>query len=884
MKQRRFFIISVIYMFIVYGWVFVFQDDFFMRILGINLFSILGAGVSCGILFRTCLRLSGQKRNFWLLLLLGTVSFIIAQSIWLYYQTAYNQVAPYPSEADLFWLIQYTLFLVALIYKRFTTREISGIHSLFNIIIFMAIATTFSLHFLFNPIFQSKDYSVLVLITNVAYPTLDLGFLFATVSLYYKSHFSLHKRVIFLILTGFVIQIIADSLHTYFLIVGTYVQASFIDPLWIAPLLLIGLAGSYAGDYSTEPCTAPEVNPMGKKEIDLLPYVSVFILLFVMLFVRDQSVNALKIGLFVVTLLIMMRQVFIIRANRNLLIELKCKNEELVKSEERYRQVVEISPNAISVEMNGEIVYLNQAGLEMLGATSLKEIVGKSVLEIVPQEYYDTMKLRHRQVTTGNKAAKPYEFQIMRLDGKRMYVESSLTEIHYNGAQAFLLVAQDITQRKKNEERIKFLAYYDELTGLPNRAKFHERLHKQIKFAESNNSLLAVLFLDLDRFKLINDTMGHGFGDLFLKEVAKRLDGITELKGMVYRLGGDEFCLIVNQTTQEKVSALAQLIIDELSLPIILKKGEYFTSPSIGVSLYPNDGFHPDELIRLADIAMYKAKKYGGNNCQYYSSTLDDENYNKLKLDKELRKAIENNEFVIYYQPKVNLRTGQIIGLEALLRWEHPKRGLVPPMEFIPIAEETGLIVPIGRWVLEEACLQLKKWQGDKLSELTIAVNISPRQFRDKNLVQNISEILNETGLDAQCLEIEVTETVMQNIQETSLLLQELKSLGVQISIDDFGTGYSSLSYLKHLPIDYLKIDKSFVNDITTCSKDEAIVQTIVDMGHHLKINIVAEGIENEQQLRSLVKLRCNVGQGYYFSKPLPPSQVEQLFNQIFKT
>ena len=881
MKQLRFFIFSVIYIFFVYGWVYIYSDDFLMRIWGIDLLSIAGAGICCVILVRTYLSFPSKERYFWLLLLMGTVCFIMGQSIWLYYQTTFNQAAPYPSWADLFWLLQYVFFLAALIHRRFTIRERSGIHSFFNIVIFMAIATTFSLHFLFNPILKSEDLPIIASITSIAYPILDLGFLFATVSLYYKSQYCIQKKVISFILMGFGLQIVADSLHTYFLILGTYEQARFIDPLWIAPFLLLGSAGISAQHDSTQPISTPKVDLLGKKEIDLLPYISVFILLFVMLFVEDSSVSVLKIGLFVVTLLIMIRQIYMITANRNLLSELKNKNVELQISEERYRQVVEISPNAISVEIDGEIVYLNKAGLEMLGATSLSEMMGKSVLEIIPKEYYEIMKLRHSQVATEKKATKPFEFPILRPDGKTMYVESSLTEIHYNGKEAFLFVAQDITHRKKIEERIKFLAYTDELTGLPNRAKFHEHLNKQIKTAERKNSQVAVMFLDLDRFKLINDTMGHGFGDLFLKKVAERLANIVELQGKVYRLGGDEFCLIINYTQLDYVSRLAQLIIDELSIPFTLKKGEYFTSPSIGISVYPDDCNHPDELIRLADMAMYNAKKYGGNIYRYYSSSLDDVNYNKLKLDKELRKAMENQELVIYYQPKVNLRTGQVVGVEALLRWLHPERGLVPPLEFIPIAEETGLIIPIGYWVLQKACVQMRKWQDEGMNELSIAVNISPRQFRDKHLIQNVSDILKETGLLAQYLEIEVTETVMQNIQETSMLLQELKALGVQISIDDFGTGYSSLSYLKHLPIDYLKIDKSFVNDISTSSKDEAIIQTIVDMGHHMKINVVAEGIENEQQLQCLVKLQCNVGQGYYFSKPLPAEQVVHLFRQI---
>jgi diguanylate cyclase (GGDEF)-like protein/PAS domain S-box-containing protein len=880
--SNRFLMFSMSSILIVYTWLYIYQEDFYMRMLGVNISSITVAGIGCYILIKTWLGVTGKEKRFWSLLAAGTFCFLIAQIIWFYHQFTSRMEVPFPNLADFFWLLQYSLFLWALIYKRMIIREISKVHSFFSIMIFMVTAATLSLHFLFNPILNSEDYSLIAFVIAIAYPTLDLGFLFATVSLYYKAHTSDNRKVTFLILAGFVVQIVADSIHIYYLTTDTYKQVSYIDPLWTVTLLLISLAGLYVQQHPISSSEEGKRNYTVENVVDSLPYVGVLILLFVLLFVQDKSVNVLKVGLFVVVLFMMMRQVYIIMAHRNLLRELKYKNVMLGKSEERYRQLVEVSPNAIVVEIKGRIVYMNRSGLEMLGAASSEEVVGKSVLDLVPESYHPVIKSQHREASPDKYVSEPYEFPIFRKDGTFIYIESSLTQINYNGEEAFLIVAQDITERKKIEERIKYLAYYDELTGLPNRANFHEQLNECINNAEQYKGLTAVMFIDLDRFKLINDSMGHVFGDLFLRNVAERLDGIMELRGKIFRLGGDEFCLILNNTYEEEASKVADRIIDELSLPFIIDKNEFFTSPSIGISMYPRDGQHPQDLVRLADIAMYNAKKQGGNNYQYYSKVLDEENSKKLKIEKELRRAIKKDQFVIHYQPKINLSNGDIVGLEALVRWQHPERGLVPPLEFIPIAEETGLIVPIGRWVLQEACSQMKQWHDEGLSHLNIAVNIAPRQFKDKHLFENVKQILQETGLEARYLEMEVTETVMQNIQETSILLRELKTLGVQISIDDFGTGYSSLSYLKYLPIDYLKIDKSFVNDITTNSKDKAIIQTIVDMGHHLKIAVVAEGIENNQQLESLIQLKCCVGQGYLFSKPLPANQVEQLFTHRF--
>lgn len=870
-------VFTFIYIGMFYIWLYVFKEHKLMHMLGTNIFPLVGGGISFFWLYRTYLSVSEKKRYFWLLLGAGTLCFIVAQLIWFYYQIKLQGMAPYPSLADFFWELQYLLFFIALIYKLILVKGGSIVRSLFNIVIYTAIATTLSMHFLINPILETKNNSMPGQFVSLAYPIFDLGFLFAIVSLYSILQSGVHKKNISLITFGLFVQILADTVHVYLISIDKYMPGSYIDPLWVVPLLLNGAAGIYAEHSSVENRAEQNGDSLSKLVYKILPYVSVIVLL-VLVIVNGQRKNSLEIGLIAVMFLIIARQVFIMLANRNLLQKLQEKNEEIGKSEERYRQLVEISPNVICVTIREKIIYVNKAGLELLGAVALEELIGKSVYDYIHKDYLETIQYRHHQISNELKAVEPFEYPIVRLDGQLMYVESSIAEINYNGEKAYLSVAQDITQRRKSEERIKFMAYYDELTGLPNRAMFYEQLIERIEKAKYSNDLVAVMFIDLDRFKFINDSMGHSFGDLFLKEVSRRLIQLVDKNGTLFRHGGDEFCVIIDRMNETEVSVLAEQIINGFSKPFIMEGREFFTSPSMGISMYPNNGNDADTLIRIADIAMYTVKKQGGNNYRFYNATLDNENSQKLILENMLRKAIENREFILYYQPKVNLNSGEIIGLEALVRWQHPEWGLVQPLKFISIAEETGLIVPIGSWVLQEACRQMKEWHEEGFSKLGIAVNISPRQCQDRNLIKTVSKVLQESGLDSKYLEIEVTETIMQDIEESSLILNELKKLGVQISIDDFGTGYSSLSYLKHLPIDHIKIDKSFVDEITLSPKDEAIIKTIIDMGHHLGINVIAEGIENEQQLLSLKKHQCYVGQGYFFSRPLPSNEIERLF------
>ncbi|WML46335.1 EAL domain-containing protein [Neobacillus sp. PS3-40] len=873
-------IFTTIYMIFIYICLYIFKDNESMRILlGTFIFPLIGAGISIFWICQYILKLTGKQKYVWVFLAMGNLSFIIAQSIW-YYQITLYKVPSYPSWADFLWLVQYLLYLSALIIEITITKGVPFVRFIFNISIFMTTAIALSIHFLITPILASSSNSIWEVTFSLAYPIIDLALLFVTIGLLYLSKYSVNKKVLSIIIVGLFFQIFADTAHTYLLSKGNYVPGGFVDPLWILPLLIIGIASIYARYRLGQQV---EYYSQTNHEYNLIPYVGAFILLISVLFNHGiHSVGSLGIGLFLVMVLIVIRQNTILIVNRNLLQELTETNDELTKSEERYRHLVEISPHAIAVDIKGKLVFINKAGLELLGATSYEQIIGKSIYDFIDKNYIQTYQLQREKADSKQTLIEQCEYPVKRIDGEIIYVESRIAEINYNGEKAFLAVTQDVTYRKNSEERIKHMAFFDELTELPNRAMFHKNINKKIEKAREHNNQVAVMFIDLDRFKFINDTMGHSFGDVFLKNVSTRMVQLLGHHGTIYRFGGDEFCVILDIVDQEKAEMIAQKIIDGFSKLFNIGNHEFYTTPSIGISFYPKDGEDEDLLIKQADIAMYKAKNLGGNNYQLYTPVLDKENSNKMEMENALRRAIVNHEFFIHYQPKVNLHTGEIVGLEALIRWKHPDWGLVSPLQFISIAEETGLIIPIGTWILHEACLQLKKWHNEGFSTLSIAVNISPRQFQDKDFLKIVRNVFRDIQLDPQFLQIEITESIMNNFQGSLSTLTELKQLGIKISIDDFGTGYSSLSYLKYLPIDEIKIDKSFVDDISINQRDIAIVKTIIDMGHHLHVFVTAEGIETKQQYLVLKEHHCNVGQGYLFSKPLPPAEVEQLFNQSF--
>ncbi|HEX9397646.1 MAG TPA: EAL domain-containing protein [Burkholderiales bacterium] len=430
-------------------------------------------------------------------------------------------------------------------------------------------------------------------------------------------------------------------------------------------------------------------------------------------------------------------------------------------------------------------------------------------------------------------------------------------------------------ERKAYQVQLEHQANYDTLTGLPNRNLLNDRL-RQAVYGKRTPRNTAVVFMDLDHFKFVNDSLGHSVGDKLLKGMSERLRAVLREGDTVGRVGGDEFVIILNgQSNEEVIFRAMQRIAARVSEPITIEGKELYVTCSAGISLYPQDGEDVDTLLKNADAAMYRAKEHGRNNFQFYTSEMNERVNERLQMENALRRALERQEFLLHYQQKVDVKTGAIIGAEALVRWLHPEWGLVRPVRFIPLAEETGLIVQLGEWVLHEACRQTRTWMDQGLNPGVVSVNLSARQFRQEGLVRMVSRILEDTGVDPLQLEVELTESmVMHNVEAAIATLQGLKSLGVTLSVDDFGTGYSSLSYLKNLPIDTLKIDRSFVREIGTgAEEDEGVLaQAIISLGHSLHLKVIAEGVETDAQLRFLKRHDCDQVQGFLYGEPVPPA------------
>ncbi len=570
--------------------------------------------------------------------------------------------------------------------------------------------------------------------------------------------------------------------------------------------------------------------------------------------------------------------------------------EALQESEEKYRVLFDQAADLIAiVDIHGNLLDLNKKFEEESG-WSRDEMICKNVFSsgIITEESVRKVSFHLTRLLQG-KEPPIFEVTGVRKDGGIVPYELRATPIMKEGKIAAIqAILRNITERKQSEEKIVYMAYYDALTNLPNRYLFKERLKQELISARQYKRLGAMLFLDLDNFKRVNDTLGHDTGDQLLQSVSNRLmnfvrksDTIArlsenELENTVARLGGDEFTILLTEITHiQDAAKVAKRILDLFSQPFKIKGHELFVSTSIGISIYPHNGDDVDTLLKNADTAMYHAKDQGRNNFQFYSDSMNTAILERFALENRLRKALDLNEFQLYYQPQLNSHSRKILGMEALIRWIHPDMGVLSPATFIPLAEETGLILPIGEWVLRNACAQNRDWQIAGFESMQVTVNISGTQFRQKNFVETVTKALHDTGLSPQCLDLELTESILIERKETTITtLKELKAMGVGISIDDFGTGYSSLSYLKRFPIDTLKIDRSFVKGIPADPDDKAIINAVIAMAHSLNLRVVAEGVETVQQLLFLHKQGSDVMQGNLFSPPLPVDSLTQLLKE----
>jgi diguanylate cyclase (GGDEF)-like protein/PAS domain S-box-containing protein len=565
--------------------------------------------------------------------------------------------------------------------------------------------------------------------------------------------------------------------------------------------------------------------------------------------------------------------------------ERKAIEEALFVEKERAQVTLNsIGDGVACTDISGNITFLNLVAEKMTGS-SREEAAGRpmaEVLRIVDATSRETISNPMELAVAKNRTVHlPLNCVLLRRDGFEIPIEDSVSPIHdrEGSATGAVIVFRDVSVAQAMALQMAHSAQHDFLTGLPNRMLLNDRVSQAISLAARHMKKVAVLFLDLDGFKHINDSLGHPIGDKLLQSIAKRLVDCGRSSDTVSRQGGDEFVVLLSEVDQsDDAATTARRMLQAIAEPHSIGQHDLHVTASIGLSIYPDDGMDAETLIKNADTAMYQAKENGHQSYQFFRPAMNVRAVERQSIEESLRRALERQEFALHYQPIINLGTGEITGAEALIRWTHPTRGLVCPAQFIPVAEDCGLILPIGNWVLREACKQARSWVDSGLPLGTMAVNISAIEFRDERFLEGVFGILKDTGLDPRSLELELTESVlMKRAESTESILKALRARGVQVAVDDFGTGYSSLSYLRRFPIDALKIDQSFVRQITTAPDETTIVTAVISMGRSLKLRVVAEGVETQEELAFLQAHQCDEAQGYFFSRPLPPEQFAKL-------
>ena len=557
-------------------------------------------------------------------------------------------------------------------------------------------------------------------------------------------------------------------------------------------------------------------------------------------------------------------------------------NIEIARKEQDqlFRATMNGAQVGIFVLQDSVFRFANDYLLDAFGY-SAEELIGQMSPTdwVVPEQRAMVVDQMRRRAAGG--PGRAYEITALRKDGSCFPARIIGTPVQIAGLPASVGTLVDISEQKAAEKKIRELADYDALTGLPNRRLLHDRFAQMVALAEREKSELAVIFLDLDHFKRINDSLGHSVGDELLCAVSERLGTVIRKVDTLARLGGDEFIFALPGIQAAAAAEIARRLLDVCAVPFVVAGHDPTVTPSLGISLYPRDGEDLEALLRNADAAMYKAKEVGRNAFQFYSSEMNTATLEHLLMESSLRRALTNHEFILHYQPLVCLKSGRIVGAEALIRWLRPELGLIMPDRFIKVAEDTGLINPLGDWVLLEACRQAMCWQAEGLPPVRMAVNVAPVQFRQAGFVEEVAGVLAATGLDAQLLELELTErTVMHDAEINLGTLSALNRMGVELALDDFGTGYSSLAYLKRFPVGKLKIDRSFVRDLEHDQDDRVIASTIVLMGHNLRLNVLAEGVETPDQLKLLGQMGCDMAQGFYFSRAVPAEAMAGMLRQ----
>jgi len=831
------------------------------------------AGVAC---LRRAARHSGRLARGWRLLGWSALSWSVGGAVWTYYEVVRGIEVPFPSLADVGYLAALPLALVAMVsFFASPAGWTSRLRLVADASIVGASLLYLSWLVVLGPVYHAGEGGVLAQVITLAYPVGDVVILAVVILVAARGRANADLPLGW-IAAGLMALAVSDSAFAYLTQQGTY-ATGLLDAGWFAGFVLIALAAAKppAGDGRRD---------ARAREFTLLPYIPIVIVLVVKLgrsLTGAAPRDFLTLDWAAAFIFVVARQVLTLRENRSLALGLEATVEartlELRQSEERSRALVQNVSDVISiVRADGVIRYISPS-VEAISGCTPAELTGQSLYNFLHPEDTRTMATFFETKTGGSRRM---EVRLRNRQGDWRDIEVVGTDMSDHPALAgFVLANRDVTDRKRLEEQLAHQAFHDPLTGLANRALLSDRIDHALARIGRTGRDLAVVFIDLDDFKCVNDTLGHFNGDALLAEVGRRLLGCVRPGDTVARLGGDEFAVLMEDADEDVAVNVAERLRQALGSAVDLEGRPVLVSASVGIARSGPETHSAAEVLRNADVAMYQAKADGKARHEVFRAEMHEALVRRVELLGELRLAVERSEFTLHYQPLVELTTGRIAGFEALARWQHPTRGTVPPNDFIPLAEETGLIVPLGRWVLETAVTRLQTLDalGPHEPPLTMSVNVSGRQFASPDLVPVVADILARTGIDPARLTLELTESILfEDGDATVTRLVELKALGVRLAIDDFGTGFSSLSYLQRFPIDSLKIDKSFIDAMDTARGSE-LVRTVIELGSVLGITTVAEGIEHLDQADILRVGGCDLGQGFVFSRPVPDTQVEAL-------
>ena len=828
--------------------------------------------------------LARRSRKAWRTLALGLLLWGVGDILWFFYEIVLESDA-FPSAADAACLAGYPVMLVALLLFPSAPRERTDRWKFTLDVGMVFVAATVAIwHFGLRPIAASGAFD-LTTVLSAAYSVGDAVLMFGVTMLLFCRPPADLRSALGLVQAGLVFTVLADVVFAYQEVQGTYANGGWADQFFALGDLMFIFGAQYQAWAASHPARAQEAGAEGQPSLSPLPHAAVAVAYGVMLIVESHDLNEavavpiLAAGL--VTLLAVARQFVALLENRRLLLKTEALSAEVRRSEARFRTLVENAPDVIVVlNDKGKIVYESPSVERILGHSPTHRLGADGLSNVHPED------LAQVQTTMADLVAHPGAVRTIvcrgrHADGSWRWLEVTATNLlHDPNVRGLVGNYRDITEQRALEEQLAHWAFHDTLTGLANRALFHNCLARALARNQRYDYPVAVLFLDLDDFKTVNDGLGHSAGDELLVTAASRLRGCLRETDTAARLGGDEFAILLEDAEVERAKNVAQRVLDALNRPFVLGDREIVASASIGIAVHEHGPGDADELLRNADMAMYEAKTRGKNRAEVFCDKMYEAARTRLQLKADLQRAIGDNALVLHYQPIVSLETGQIVALEALLRYDHPDRGLVPPLEFIPLAEETGLILPLGRWVLRQACQQARDWQQRFATEppLQVSVNLSPRQLEDPDLYQDVAAALRESGLRPEDLELEITESAL--LQDTEALRQRLaglKWLGVRLATDDFGTGYSSLNYLQRLPLDFLKIDRSFIKGLNDDGARPSLVGSIVDMARSFRLRTIAEGVETLTQEERLRELGCDLAQGFLYARPLTPEAVDEV-------